>query len=123
MVLFFFFSSRRRHTRFDCDWSSDVCSSDLKANGRVYLYYRCYSKLRSKRTANAEKCSHQSGHPVAQVDAFVWEIVDNGLSGDGLFKLAQEATKTGSKSSSWKSQVTTCEANVTKIKTEEAATL
>src|SRR2546430_11436489 len=27
--LLFFFSSRRRHTRFDCDWSSDVCSSDL----------------------------------------------------------------------------------------------
>src|SRR6266567_7236518 len=25
----FFFSSRRRHTRLDCDWSSDVCSSDL----------------------------------------------------------------------------------------------
>src|SRR2546430_17090141 len=30
-LLFFFFSSRRRHTRFDCDWSSDVCSSDLSA--------------------------------------------------------------------------------------------
>src|SRR5579859_2188406 len=28
-VLVFFLSSRRRHTRFDCDWSSDVCSSDL----------------------------------------------------------------------------------------------
>src|SRR5207237_6395150 len=28
-VCFFFFSSRRRHTRFKCDWSSDVCSSDL----------------------------------------------------------------------------------------------
>src|SRR6185312_14098257 len=27
--LFFFFSSRRRHTRSDRDWSSDVCSSDL----------------------------------------------------------------------------------------------
>src|SRR5256886_8544345 len=27
-TLVFFFSSRRRHTRFDCDWSSDVCSSD-----------------------------------------------------------------------------------------------
>src|SRR5688572_31732681 len=27
--MIFFFSSRRRHTRFDCDWSSDVCSSDL----------------------------------------------------------------------------------------------
>src|SRR6266481_5841590 len=25
----FFFSSRRRHTRWNCDWSSDVCSSDL----------------------------------------------------------------------------------------------
>src|SRR5260370_38855374 len=33
MMLFFFFSSRRRHTRFKCDWSSDVCSSDL--------YHRC----------------------------------------------------------------------------------
>src|SRR2546427_4832943 len=29
VFFFFFFSSRRRHTRFDCDWSSDVCSSDL----------------------------------------------------------------------------------------------
>src|SRR5260221_10759635 len=28
--LFFFFSSRRRHTRSLCDWSSDVCSSDLR---------------------------------------------------------------------------------------------
>src|SRR5260370_36620780 len=28
-MVFFFFSSRRRHTRFKCDWSSDVCSSDL----------------------------------------------------------------------------------------------
>src|SRR6266568_2640776 len=28
---FFFFSSRRRHTRWNCDWSSDVCSSDLSS--------------------------------------------------------------------------------------------
>src|SRR5438309_7202643 len=34
---FFFFSSRRRHTRWNCDWSSDVCSSDLdpRADMRV----------------------------------------------------------------------------------------
>src|SRR2546430_5629846 len=39
-----FFSSRRRHTRFDCDWSSDVCSSDLFrrqgldiASGKAYI--------------------------------------------------------------------------------------
>src|SRR2546427_10429440 len=35
IVASFFFSSRRRHTRFDCDWSSDVCSSDLVAGERV----------------------------------------------------------------------------------------
>src|SRR5438034_5219489 len=28
---FFFYSSRRRHTRSLCDWSSDVCSSDLRS--------------------------------------------------------------------------------------------
>src|SRR5690606_40398117 len=32
----FFFSSRRRHTRFSRDWSSDVCSSDLDL-GRILL--------------------------------------------------------------------------------------
>src|SRR2546422_7909329 len=31
LFLFFFFSSRRRHTRCSRDWSSDVCSSDLVA--------------------------------------------------------------------------------------------
>src|SRR5260221_10675854 len=32
--VFFFFSSRRRHTRSLCDWSSDVCSSDLAQPAR-----------------------------------------------------------------------------------------
>src|SRR5207302_1821840 len=32
--VFFFFSSRRRHTRFSRDWSSDVCSSDLRRSRR-----------------------------------------------------------------------------------------
>src|SRR5216684_7061410 len=44
MLVFFFFSSRRRHTRCSRDWSSDVCSSDLlaadpkieKKSGRVF---------------------------------------------------------------------------------------
>src|SRR5690606_39443167 len=34
-VLVFFFSSRRRHTRFSRDWSSDVCSSDLEGVAEV----------------------------------------------------------------------------------------
>src|SRR2546426_12477669 len=32
-MFFFFFSSRRRHTRLQGDWSSDVCSSDLRVGG------------------------------------------------------------------------------------------
>src|SRR5216683_2645314 len=36
---FFFFSSRRRHTRSDRDWSSDVCSSDLVTPGDAWEAY------------------------------------------------------------------------------------
>src|SRR5690606_40823287 len=32
LLFLFFFSSRRRHTRFSRDWSSDVCSSDLSSS-------------------------------------------------------------------------------------------
>src|SRR5260370_6369340 len=38
-LVFFFFSSRRRHTRFKCDWSSDVCSSDLQCRRLVELLF------------------------------------------------------------------------------------
>src|SRR5438445_13688681 len=34
--MLFFFSSRRRHTRYWRDWSSDVCSSDLLKQARIY---------------------------------------------------------------------------------------
>src|SRR5467141_1387992 len=37
LCFFFFFSSRRRHTIFKCDWSSDVCSSDL-STGQIALF-------------------------------------------------------------------------------------
>src|SRR3989440_7314419 len=50
-ICFFFFSSRRRHTRSDRDWSSDVCSSDLKAPARVRAPpspWRCRSPRRSR---------------------------------------------------------------------------
>src|SRR5207302_6949694 len=39
---YFFFSSRRRHTRFSRDWSSDVCSSDLRRLVR-FLFDRSFS--------------------------------------------------------------------------------
>src|SRR5438034_9460985 len=39
MRYLFFFSSRRRHTRSLCDWSSDVCSSDLLAKANIVPVY------------------------------------------------------------------------------------
>src|SRR5260370_39661970 len=46
--ILFFFSSRRRHTRFKCDWSSDVCSSDLTTDSAVIkgLYGSDYFRSR-----------------------------------------------------------------------------
>src|SRR2546422_789581 len=57
-ILFFFFSSRRRHTRCSRDWSSDVCSSDLRfpvrlssepRHHRVSRYRRQYSRAQRER--------------------------------------------------------------------------
>src|SRR2546430_12812056 len=45
----FFFSSRRRHTRFDCDWSSDVCSSDLELLGALRRRERPEARARATR--------------------------------------------------------------------------
>src|SRR5712692_8872340 len=75
-VLAFFFSSRRRHTRWNCDWSSDVCYSDLTTNDERLTTDR--SKLlqvlrwtRSERAARGEAEDevdrsgrrHASAHP------------------------------------------------------------
>src|SRR4029434_917001 len=42
---FLFFSSRRRHTRFKCDWSSDVCSSDLSCSEQPSFYQSTWNSL------------------------------------------------------------------------------
>src|SRR6266511_4986360 len=55
-MFFFFFSSRRRHTRFSRDWSSDVCSSDLR---RVELG----SVERSDAEADLEPAAPDHGGP------------------------------------------------------------
>src|SRR5690242_21407057 len=43
VLIFFFFTSRRRHTRSTCDWSSDVCSSDLIRAAVAADNYRPYA--------------------------------------------------------------------------------
>src|SRR2546430_10776568 len=55
----FFFSSRRRHTRFDCDWSSDVCSSDLCSKSAPACGWRPCS---SSRSWSGRRASDRSPH-------------------------------------------------------------
>src|SRR6266487_5959457 len=51
--MIFFFSSRRRHTRWTGDWSSDVCSSDLVGPGGEFGFMPIWSRLASDYLAAA----------------------------------------------------------------------
>src|SRR5438034_6670570 len=64
----FFFSSRRRHTRSLCDWSSDVCSSDLVATDAIRIVrslalvknFSVSDACHSMRAANGRSEEHTS---------------------------------------------------------------
>src|SRR5688500_16706587 len=66
-AVLFFFSSRRRHTRLQGDWSSDVCSSDLQA-GQPYIY-RVTNSYRERFAIHTHEDSSRAmrapGHPQA----------------------------------------------------------
>src|SRR5207249_3561626 len=55
-LFFFFFSSRRRHTRSKRDWSSDVCSSDLRP---VETGYEDHARRHAHRRADAPMRLHR----------------------------------------------------------------
>src|SRR5256885_10292090 len=60
LIHFFFFSSRRRHTRLQGDWSSDVCSSDLPL--RAHILMRSSGMLRTwGYTAEGFECEKITG--------------------------------------------------------------
>src|SRR5207253_7178178 len=72
----FFFSSRRRHTRWPRDWSSDVCSSDLKVAtllfqwtkaGKIQLHLARIrrQKLRDEFCHRAGEVPHDRVHALA----------------------------------------------------------
>src|SRR2546427_1424116 len=79
VILFiFFFSSRRRHTRFDCDWSSDVCSSDLSTIRMSRCAMSCASLRRARRgdlvlpsTLRGVECLVGGAEKVLRVGRFV----------------------------------------------------
>src|SRR5438309_11914744 len=58
---FFFFSSRRRHTRWNCDWSSDVCSSDLASRASALFCRRCSQKSAEAREASRTRARNTTG--------------------------------------------------------------
>src|SRR3712207_8261718 len=62
LVCLFFFSSRRRHTRYWRDWSSDVCSSDLKVTMTV-PFMRAYTQLLIK------TCHRRGAHAIGGMAA------------------------------------------------------
>src|SRR5688500_20241658 len=65
MFLFFFFSSRRRHTRLQGDWSSDVCSSDL-CRGRSVARRGCDGGARDAGAAQRAGLTDAAGGVPAQ---------------------------------------------------------
>src|SRR5207249_8659809 len=71
LVLYFFFSSRRRHTRSKRDWSSDVCSSDL---GSGEPSYGAVSDRAIARSLPGRKI------PASRADRKPWRCADYGRS-------------------------------------------
>src|SRR5256885_10546638 len=63
-LVFFFFSSRRRHTRLQGDWSSDVCSSDLSAVARNNPYFPRKVAARPRATSRA-RCKSPGSNEIA----------------------------------------------------------
>src|SRR5256885_6165152 len=77
----FFFSSRRRHTRLQGDWSSDVCSSDLRGK-RAFLWRTLGFPFRRGERAHGKRVDLLA-HPVAErgVDQLV--ALDAALAFEG----------------------------------------
>src|SRR5437868_14881760 len=66
ILIFFFFSSRRRHTRSKRDWSSDVCSSDLKLQANTWARNRSPNALENSGPApfNQKQYGYSAGGPI-----------------------------------------------------------
>src|SRR5690606_40769681 len=96
---YFFFSSRRRHTRFSRDWSSDVCSSDLGATIRTRIY--CARKPDRANPAPVLLYMHGGGFVVGGLDSH--QSLCRGLateSGAAVLAIRSEERRVGKESRS-----------------------
>src|SRR5207248_4930263 len=71
---FFFFSSRRRHTRSYGDWSSDVCSSDLIFDEAQQLKNAATQRTKAARALDAELRIALSGTPLENHLGELWSV-------------------------------------------------
>src|SRR6266481_2361598 len=88
--MFFFFSSRRRHTRWNCDWSSDVCSSDL-----IPVNAGAFAKLQlllPGETAAPGTGAGKTGLPAAQISGASFNATVNAV--DANWNLINSVTDT-----------------------------
>src|SRR3989475_7595051 len=83
---FFFFSSRRRHTRFDCDWSSDVCSSDLQQ-------HRSDCSTTSRSLGAADVTSWSSSRFDAAATSSTARANASSFACDGLLKIGRASCR------------------------------
>src|SRR2546430_7604954 len=92
----FFFSSRRRHTRLDCDWSSDVCSSDLA--GQLALTTPPSATAQSGAPfaqQPAVQVQDANGNPVATQGVSVTASIATGPAGASLASFSATSDATG----------------------------
>src|SRR5712691_12484559 len=89
-LYFFFVSSRRRHTRFDCDWSSDVCASDLFASCAICHYGRDKSD-RGVHLVQITNAAGQTEQVLRKTPSLLKAHADGPYGADGRFATVQEA--------------------------------
>src|SRR5438105_13097628 len=108
MAVFFFFSSRRRHTRSTRDWSSDVCSSDLLAVVlQTLAAINSVLDAHQRRVDRRECLKHDGEAGNVLLGSLVLEIGRASCRERGSSLVADESLKRTS--SAWKAGETTAE--------------
>src|SRR5438445_8559869 len=86
--VFFFFSSRRRHTRYWRDWSSDVCSSDLVFDDSTDMVYQIMRLARFYAHESSAQCTQ-----CREGTAWTTKILERILSGQGKTEIGRASCR------------------------------